>query len=817
MALLEIRQAMRSIWRTPLFAAVVVLLLALGIGANALIFNAVDVLMLRPLPVARPEQIVRLGVRRSPIHTTYEHPYVYVRALRERGRSFAEVFASESVEMALASGNRVESITGNMVSGNYFAALGLNPVRGRLFTAADEEGHAPVAVLSYGFWRRAFAGSADVVGKSVHLRGVAFTVIGVLQPEFVDLDLENRPDVWVPMSAWSLVTGEPDMGVASGQLFMRLRDGVSVAQGEADVRSVYPEMIAAYLARNPGDAGERMNQEKAMQPVLASAERGVSTLRKQFTGAVAAVLGGAAALLLLVCGNLGGLMLARAEARTREMAIRLSLGASRWSILRRTLTESLLLAGAGAIGGVLLARWCGPWLLGFLPARRPLGIELAPDMRVAAFAAAVCIFSAAIMSVLPAVSIFGADLNGIVGRQGGRASRPRLGRGLVAFQVGLATLLMTGGFALVRTLHAIREQDPGFHRENLIVMTLNPRMAGVNAAAVPAVFDEVVRRTRSLPEVEGVSLAQCALMRGIGFKGSAGRVGTRITFADMLNFSMNGVGLDHFANMRMRITRGRAFEPADNHGEPRPAIVSESFARQFFPGMDPIGQTFGTGGLGAVIRPDRRIVGVVNDTKYRTMRESPPPIAYSLLNNDSFQFERMALHVRVHGNPASTIAALAGVLRGIGPGLAPTDVATMEQEIDTSLWQERLLATLSSILALVSAVLAGLGLFGMLAWSVSQRTREIGIRLAVGASVGRIARMIARDAAFAVAPGLALGLAAYGACSRAVAALLFGVAPWDAVSVSGAAVCLVAVSLAATLVPALHATSIQPSQALRSE
>jgi hypothetical protein len=285
----------------------------------------------------------------------------------------------------------------------------------------------------------------------------------------------------------------------------------------------------------------------------------------------------------------------------------------------------------------------------------------------------------------------------------------------------------------------------------------------------------------------------------------------------MLNVSLNGVSLDHFANMRMRITRGRAFQAADNHGKPRPVIVSESFARQFFPGMDPIGQTFGTGGLGAVIRPDKRIVGVVNDTKYRNMRETPPPTVYSLLDDDGFGYERMALHVSVHGNPASTIAALTGILRGIGPGLAPTDVATMEQEIDTSLWQERLLATLSSILAVLSMVLAGLGLFGMLAWSVSQRTREIGIRVAVGASVGRIARMIAQDAAAAVAPGIVLGLAAYAACSRAVAALLYGVTPWDAISIASAAACLISVTISATLFPALRAASIQPSQALRSE
>src|ERR1017187_10445581 len=678
---------------------------------------------------------------------------------------------------------------------------------------------------------RRFSGQPDQRGDSRHrsdnrrykrgrtgggCRGATFTVVGVLKSGFVDLELENRPDVWVPISAWTLAASRI-IRHAPAQLYMRLRGGAAGAKGEAIVRSLYPQMIAADLSGSPGETADSMRREQAMQPVLTSAECGVSPLNRHFSGAVAAVMGGVAALLLLVCGNLGGLMLARAESHTREVAIRLSLGASRWSILRRTLTEAVLLSCAGAVAGLWMARSCVPWLLGFLPARRPLGIDLVPDMRVVAFAAAICIFSAALMSILPAVHIFRADLGGVMGRQSGRASHPRLSRGLVAFQVALATLLMTGSFALVRTLHAIRAQDPGFRRENLVIMTLNPRTAGVKYAAVPAVFDEVVRRARSLPGVEAVSLAQCALMRGIGFKGSAGRTGSRIAFADLLNFSLNGVSLDHFANMRMRITRGRAFEAADNHGKPRPAIVSESFARQFFPGMDPIEQTFGTGGLGSVIRPDKVIVGVVNDTKYRSMRETPPPTAYSLLGDDAFQFERMALHVSAHGNPASTMAALTGMLRGVGPGLAPTDVATMEQEIDTSLWQERLLAALSSLLALVSTVLAGLGLFGMLAYSVSRRTREIGIRVAVGASAGRIARMIGRDAASAVVPGLVLGLAAYGACSRAVAALLYGVTPWDAVSVSGAAACLIAVAVCATLLPAVRAAVIQPSQALRDE
>lgn len=803
--------------RAPLFTVVVVLLLALGIGANALIFTAVDALLLRPLPVAHPDRIVRLGLPRSPTHISYEHPYVYARVLRERAHAFSGVFASEAVEMAFSSANRVESITGNLVSGNYFSALGLTPALGRLFTDDDERRGATVAVLSYSFWKSEFAGRQDVIGTTVNLRGAPFTTIGVLQPGFVDLDLENRPDVWLPMAAWKSWTANADMAHAPAELYMYLRAGVPAAQAEANVRALFPEMVAADFAGLPDATADSMNRQMALRPVLTGVERGVSTLRKQFSGAASAVMGGVAALLLLVCGNIGGLMLARSEAHRRTVAILLSLGASRWSVLRRTLMETAMLSCAGALAGLWIARGCGPWLLRFLPARLPLGIELKPDLRVVAFAAAVCILSALLMSLFPALDTFRTDLSGVMRSHGGQRSRPRLSRGLVAFQVGLATLLTTGSLTLVRTLDALRAQDPGFRRERLIVMTLNPRMAGVNPSQVPRVFDEVTRRARLLPGVESVSLAQRALMRGLGFKGNVGRVGTRVTFAGSLNVSLNGISLEHFANMGMRIVQGRGFDSGDSGAKPRPAVVSESFARQFFPGVDPIGQTFGMGAIGSVIRPDYRIAGVVNDARYRSMREVPPPTVYTLLNDDGFRYEGMALHVRVRSNPASAIARLTELLRGVGPGLAPTDVATMEEEIDTSLWQERLLAALSSIFAVLSAVVGGLGLFGMLAYGVSRRSREIGIRVAVGATVGRIAAMICRDAAWAVAPGLLLGVAAYAACTRAIASLLYGIAPWNAPSTAGAALCLISVSLFATFFPAIRAARIRPSQALREE
>jgi predicted permease len=281
---------------------------------------------------------------------------------------------------------------------------------------------------------------------------------------------------------------------------------------------------------------------------------------------------------------------------------------------------------------------------------------------------------------------------------------------------------------------------------------------------------------------------------------------------------MNSVSLGHFTNMGMRILGGRDFQSSDNAGKPRPSIVSASFARQFFPGSDPIGRTFGTGGPGQVTQPEYQIVGVVNDTKYRSMRENPPPTFYLLFDNNDVKYsDGLALHVRVRGEPATVIHELREMLSGVGPGLAPTDVATMEQEIETSLWQERLLSALSSVFGALSALLAGIGLFGMLAFAVSRRTCEIGIRMAVGATVKRIVTLIAQDAAWTVLPGIVLGLAAYAACSRLLASLLYGVSPWDTVSLAGATMFLIGVAVAAAALPSLRAARVEPLEALREE
>ncbi len=815
----DFRQAVRSVARAPLSAGALVLLLALGIGANALIFTAVDVLLLRPLPVSHPEQLVRFGTQLSPSYTYYEHPYLYARILRQRARSFSDVFVAWPMEMSFSAGDRLESITGETVSGNYFSSLGLTAEFGRLLTDEDEQRDAPVAVLSHVFWQRAFAGRKDIVGQTISLRGNPFLIIGVLRPGFVDLDLETRPDVWLTMSAGKLWFTKRDNTLAESHIFMRLRPGVSAPQAETEVRSLYPSMLEASYSIPPvSPHGDVVGEAQREPPTLTTASRGVSAMRKQFGNAVGALMGGVAGLLLLVCSNTGGLMLARAETKRREAAIRMSLGASRWSMVRHTLVEASLLSSAGALGGWFIARFCGPLLMRFMPARRPLGIDLQPDTLVLAFVAAVCVLTAILVGIIPAWNVARTDLNSMMRRQSGAVSGPRIGRALVAFQVAMATALVAGSLALVRTLEVMQAQDPGFRRSKLIVMTLNPRMAGIKSEGVAQVFKDILQRAASLPGVEAVSLAEKAPMRGIGLKVSVLPAGQRVTTADVLNASLNDVSLGHFQNIGMRLLKGRGFVPQDNTGKPRPVIVSDSFARQFFPNAEAIGQPIGMVAVNDVAKAEYQIVGIVNDSKYRSMREIPPPTLYLLIDDDELRYsDGMVLYVTISSEPAFVVRELQTMLHGIGPGLAPTDVATMEQEIGTSLWQERLLAALSSVFAALAAVIAAIGLLGMLAYAVSRRRREIGIRMAVGATVQRIVKMIARDAVWTVLPGILCGFAVYAACARALVPLLYGVTQWNAMSFIGAISLVVAVSALATLVPALNATQVEPWQVLRDE
>ena len=494
----------------------------------------------------------------------------------------------------------------------------------------------------------------------------------------------------------------------------------------------------------------------------------------------------------------------------------MSLGATRFTIASQLLMDALLLSILGAAAAMFIARFGGGLLLRFLPSRWSLNLELIPDTRVLAFAAGICIATALAMSLVPALHLFRADLTALMGRGGPRRHRSRPGIALIAVQVALSAILLIGGGALLKTLHQLRNADLGLDRHNLIVMYVNPwifaRKLG-QPKEMEAQVVQIVTQAKGLPGVDGVSITGFPQMRGMGPKMTIQPAGAFIHDSDFLNTTFNSVSVNHFQNARMRILAGRDFQPSDvNRTTQRPTIVTEGFARRFFPHQDPIGKTFGSG-MNINAKADYQIVGIVNDVRFRSMREEAAPIFYTTTD----KFGQMTLWVRTRVPPARMIADLRSMLASIGPGLAPSEIATMEEDIETSLWQERLIAALASVFAVASAVLVAIGLYGMLAYSVARRTREIGIRMALGARPAHMIEMISRDVLLSVGPGLILGMAVYAGCARVISPVLYGVRPMDALSIAAAIALIGIVATVAGLVPARRAISIEPSEALRQE
>jgi predicted permease len=818
-----LRYSLRRLGRNPAFSAVIVLLLAFGIGANTLIFTAVDVLLLRDLPVDHPEQLVRMEAIypsgfRSIVPT---FPAAFRTLLRDHAKSIADVFTIDDDELPMEvpgeASARAQSVTVRLVSGNFYRVLGVRPHLGRLIAEDDDRaGISYPLVLSYAFWHREFGGRTGVLGQTLRLRGIPLTIAGVAPRGFHHLSVEDGPDVIVPRAAWVLWSNNPD-GPSETQIFARLRPGVPVAQASAEIQTLYPGLVETAWSRISRtlteDEKRYAESEKRNRAVLEPVSHGISRLRKQFALAVQGLMGAVGVLLLLVCANIAGLMLARGEAAKKEIAVRLSLGATRFTVASQLMTDALVLSILGSVGALLFTRWGGPTLLAFLPARRPQTLELLPDARVMAFAFGACLVTALAMSIVPALHLFRADLMGLMGRSGARRRRSRAGMVLVALQVALSAMLLSGGGALVRTLAQLRAADLGLNRRNLVVMTVYPQIAGIKPPEAKEIADRIVRRARTMDGVEDASLASFPQMRGIGPKTTVAPTGTPIHDADFLNTTFSSVGLGHFANAGIRLLAGRDFQETDLEApKPFPTIVSQSFARRFFPNADPIGRTFGSG-MNVTAGADNVIVGVVNDIRFRNMREEAAPMFYRATN----QFNNFALYVRTRGAPGAVIAELRAMLASVGPGIAPSEVATMEQDIETSLWQERLIAALASVFAIASAILVAIGLYGMLAYSIARRTREIGIRMALGARPGHMVEMISSDVLLSVLPGLLLGVAVYAACSRVIAPVLYGVRPIDATSIAISILLIALVAAIAGFVPTRRAIAIEPAEALRQE
>jgi predicted permease len=764
----DLRFALRILAKSPAFAAVAILSLALGIGANTALFSLMDGMLLRDLPVRNPRELVEF-VRADPggaMMTNLPYP-VFARFEQDRS-VLSDVFAFRSSTLAFGS----ERVTAHTVSGAFFRALGVNPLLGRAIVPDDDWPVAMnhVAVLSHAFWIRRLNGDPSILGAKVHLSGETFTVLGVMPPDFFGVDRSELPDIWVPLSA----VRRP------GQVWVlaRLRPGVSAAQAQLQLDPLFQQALA----------------DAAVGPhrlLVNSAAQGTSILRWQYwkgSGALKILLGLTAMILLIACMNLANLLVARSAVRSREIGIRLAVGAGRWRIVRQLLTENLVLAILGGGLGLLFAAWGHRVIIGFLfadPAGAALDFRL--DYRVLGAGLVLSVATSLLFGLIPAMRASSARSTG---------KGIPLAKGLLAFQVALSMVLLFGAGLSVRSLRNLGAVDLGFSRNDLLLAKVRP------AESAPGLR----QRVSQIPGVKSVALAGDAVFGNGGWNQSLWieRPGRP---AQAVHVSDNHVSAGFFATVGIPILAGRDFTEQDSQQAPLVALVNQTFASRYFAGEDPLGKHFGDRGPDSAGRIT--VVGVVGDAKYGTVRERMRPMVFHPLTQDP-PMDSLVLHVRSIGTPA----ALAPPIRREA---AVTDVRTLTEAIHSQLRQDRMFATLAGFFAVLALVLGMIGIYGIVAYRVAHRTAEIGIRVALGARRGDVLWLVMRETLFLLAVGAVIGVPAALGTARLIQRLLFGLDPSDPVTLASAILALAIAAGLAAWVPARRAASVEPTLALRHQ
>jgi len=826
----DLRFGARLLAKSPVFAITAVLLLAVGISANTLIFSLVNAVLLRPLPVAHPENLVRLVEVHPNDFVTWDLPYNFCDAVASRDFDFSDVICQGEADVAFSGGTTTERVRVHLVSPNFFSSLGVPAYLGRVLSAEDERTAARNAVLSYDFWQRRLRGDASVLGRGIVLGGHPFTIVGVSPEAFNGLAADTSPDIRVPAALDRLLVKpfggmNPDARPLFAQIFGRLRSGVPFDGASAQLD---PLLYAAYQE----ELGRIFPSVKVMAtpdaPIrshlrLESTVNGVSTLRAQFSRSLEVLMAGVALLLLMACANLAGLLLARSAARAQEIGVRLALGATPGRIVRQLLTEGLLLSLLGGLAGIVLTTACLPLLLRGLPPLRdrsavlqPLRVHVVLDFRVLAFAMGATLLTGILFALSPALRCARSEVANSL--RGGRATTRRLlaGNLIVTAQVAICTLILIGAALLVETLARMRSMNPGFDRDRIVTLTIDTGLNGYTPQQSRIFSRTLMERARTLPTVSAASIASRALMRGTGVKATFGVAGARISASDFLDSSVNDVTPEYFDTMGMHVLAGRPFNWFDrNTGSARKVIVNQAFARRFFPARNPIGQRFGMPGPGGIATGNDEIIGIVSDAKYRSLREPIPPTVYNP-EVDGFDSE-FILHLRTPERPELLIEPVRKILRSLDPQLPLIEVHTLREEVEASLWQERLLALLSAMFGLITALLASIGLYGALDHAVRSRTREVGVRVALGAQPVRIIALFSRDALLSTAAGLAAGLCGYASVAVWIRRVLFDIPAWEPGAIV-LVVALVGLIAAAAAAPAIgRATRIDPASALRNE
>jgi predicted permease len=832
--MLNLKFALRTLFKTPFVTIVAIVSLALGIGANAAMFSLFNQLLLRPLPVQEPSRLVNLvAPGPKPGSTSCNQAgdcgavfsYPMFRDLERAQTVFTGLAAHVLFRANLAAAGQTTNGEGLLVSGSYFPVLGIQPALGRLLTPDDDRtlGEAHTVVLSHAFWQTRFASDPNVLSQPLIVNGQSMTIVGVAPRGFDGTTIGPKAQVFVPLTMrGSMQPGFKDFDNRRSYwayLFGRLKPGVSIEQARAALGPQYHAIVndvESPLQKNLSE--QTMARFKAKPVLIEDGSRGQSNVSREAKAPLTLLLGVTGFVLLIACANIANLLLARSAARAGEMAVRLSIGAGRGQLVRQLLGESCLLALFGGAAGVLVARWTLDLVVSLMPREAGDMIQVQLDPRVLAFAAALAIGTGLLFGLFPALHATRPDLvsalKGQAGQPSGTRAAARFRTSLATAQIALAMALLVSAGLFTKSLMNVSRIDLGLQADNVVMFRVSPALNGYTTERSKQLFGRLEDELAALPGVTGVANSRVPLLGGSNWSNSVSVEGFKAGPDTDTDSRFNTVGPGYFGTLGIPLIAGRDFTRGDTGGAPEVAIVNEAFAKKFNLGLDAVGRRMGhTGSTGPLTM---EIIGLVRNAKYSEVKDEIPPQFFRAYRQDE-QIGTINFYVRTALAAESFLSNVPKLVARLDPNLPVEDLKTLPQQIQDNVFVDRFISVLSAGFALLATLLAAVGLYGVLAYTVSQRTREIGLRMALGAAPARVRGMVMGQVGVMTMVGGAIGLAAAVGLGRLAQSLLFQLQGWDPVVLAGAAVALTVVALAAGFIPAVRASHVEPMQALRYE